>query len=168
MTPKPKTRKAPAKRAAPKAAPKQASGKPKLRTISEVSRLITRWRFLGAEEDYHAAIAGTDEESNALICQHSDEQYAIELELSRSIPQDFNDVRELLQFAIGTFADGYRPDGAGVAMLRNILNSLPGLLGERMTAGRLEGAEKIRGYVAGILDDISRDMAGSRWPKWPI
>ncbi len=168
MTTKPKTRKEPAKRAAPKAATKQASGESK-RKISGIERLITRWRFLEAEEAYQAAIAKTDEESNALIGQHGDEQYEIEMELSRSTPQDFNDVRELLQFVIGTFADGYRPDGAGVAMLRNILESLFSISGNDAQAARLEGAEKMRGQkmrgqVVLILENVSRNMDNFMWP----
>jgi hypothetical protein len=39
-------------------------------------------------------------------------------------------------------------------MLRNTLESLPSLLGD------------IRGNVAVILDDKSRDMAAFSWPKW--
>jgi hypothetical protein len=133
MTTKPKTRKAPAKRAAPKAATKQASGGPK-RTVSEIQRLVTRWRFLEAEEAYQAAIAKTDEESDALICQHGDEQYEIEMELSRLIPQDFNDVRELLEHAVGMREGGFRSDGADQMILRNILESLPSVFGKIMEA----------------------------------
>jgi hypothetical protein len=106
---KPKTRKAPAaKRAASKSATKQAPGEPK-RMVSEIQRLGTRWRFLEAEEAYQAAIAKTDEESDALISQHGDEQYEIEKELSRLIPQDFEDVRELLGFAIALHLQDQTP-----------------------------------------------------------
>jgi hypothetical protein len=87
MTTKPKTRKAPvAKRAAPKAATKQASGEPK-REVSEICRLVARLRVLEAEKAYQAAIAGTDEENETLSCQHDNEQDEIEMELSRSIPR---------------------------------------------------------------------------------
>ena len=134
MTTKPKTRKAPvAKRAAPKAATKQAPDNPK-RIVSEIQRLVTRWRFLEAEEAYQAAIAKTDEESDALICQHGDEQYEIEMELSRLIPQDFNDVRELLEHAVGMREGGFRSDGADQMILRNILESLPSVFGKIMEA----------------------------------
>lgn len=111
MTTKPKSRKAPAaKRAAPKTATKQASGEPK-RTISEIQRLVTRWRFLEAEEDCQAAIAKTNEESDALICQHGDEQDEIEMELSTLIPQDFDEVRELLEHAIKLMVGACLPMG---------------------------------------------------------
>ncbi len=160
---KPKTRKAPAKRAAPKIATKQASGEPK-RMVSKICRLATRWRFLEAEEDYQATIAKTDEESDALICQHGDEQYEIEMELSRLIPQDFGDVRELLGFAIDMREGGFRTDGADQMMLKSILESLPSLLGDANEAARLEGAEKMRGYAADFLDSTSRDMDTFKWP----
>ncbi len=163
MTTKPKTRKAPAKRAAPKAATKQASGEPK-RTVSEIQRLVTRWRFLEAEEDYQAAIAKTDEESDALICQHGDEQYEIEMELSRLIPQDFNDVRELLEFAADMREGGFRTDGADQMMLKNVLESLPSVFGKTMDGARLEGAEKMRGQVVLILENVSRNMDNFMWP----
>jgi hypothetical protein len=90
---KPKTAKAsPAKRVTPKAATKQASGEPK-REVSEICRLVARWRVLEAEKAYQAAFAGTDEENETLICQHENEQDEIEMELSRSIPQDFDEER---------------------------------------------------------------------------
>jgi hypothetical protein len=91
MTMKPKTRKAPAKRAAPKIATKQA--------LAESERdLPARLRVL--EKAYQAAIAGTDEQDE------------IEMELSRSIPQDFDAVRDLLEFAIDMREGGFRSDGA--------------------------------------------------------
>ena len=51
MTTKPKTRKAPvAKRAAPKAATKQASGEPK-RKVSGIRNLVSRWHWLEADQN---------------------------------------------------------------------------------------------------------------------
>jgi hypothetical protein len=111
MTTKPKRKAPPAKRAAPKAATKQASGKTK-GAISEISRLVTRLRVLEAEKAYQAAIAGTDEENETLICQHENEQDEIEMELSRLIPQDFDEVRELLELAVDMREAGFRSDGA--------------------------------------------------------
>jgi hypothetical protein len=45
-----------AKRAAPKVAPQQASSEPK-RKISEIEKLVARWRFLEAEKAYQDVIA---------------------------------------------------------------------------------------------------------------
>jgi hypothetical protein len=83
--------------------------------------LVTHWRFLEAEQAYQAAIAGTDEESEELICEQADEQYGIEMKLSKLIPQDFTEVCELLRFAIDMREGGFRTDEADQRMLRNIL-----------------------------------------------
>jgi hypothetical protein len=155
MTTNPKTRKAPAKRATPKAATKQTSGEPK-RTISEICRLVTRWRFLGAEEDYQAAIAGTDEENETLICQHGDEQYEIEMELSRLIPQDFDEVRELLEFAVEMREAGFRSDGADQMILRNILESLHNVT----EAARNAGMEEMRRTINVVTENAHRLLDG--------
>jgi hypothetical protein len=50
MTTKPKTRKAPAKRAAPKAATKHAPGEPK--RVSGIRRFTSRWHWLEADQRY--------------------------------------------------------------------------------------------------------------------
>ncbi len=160
MTTKPK-RKAPG--AKPKAATKQASGEPK-RTISEICRLVTRWRFLEAEEAYQAVIAGADKESEELICEHDDEQYGIEIKLSKLISQDFTEARELLGFAIDMREGGFRTDGTDQMMLRNILESLFSISGNDAQAARLEGAEKMRGQVVLILENVSRNMDNFKWP----
>jgi hypothetical protein len=161
---KPKSRKAAApKTTARKNGAKAAPSEPK-RKISEIQRLVTRWRFLEAEEDYQAAIAKTDEESDALIYQHRDEQDEIEMGLSRLIPQDFNDVRELLDHAIKLMDGGLLTNGADVMMLKNVLESLPGVLGNTREAARLEGAEKLRGQTVLILENVSRNMDNFKWP----
>ena len=63
------------------------------------------------------------------ICQHGDEQDEIEMQLSRLIPQDFNEVRELLEHAIKLMDGGQLTNGADIMMLENILESLPGVFG---------------------------------------
>jgi len=42
--------------------------------------------------------------------------------------------------------------------LRSILESLPSSSGDKVTAGRLGGAEKIRGHIADFLDHPTRSM----------
>jgi len=159
MTTKPKTRKAPAaKRAAPKAATKQAPDGQM--GISVICGLIARWRFLEAEEVYLAAIAKTDEESNALICQHGDEQYEIEMELSRLIPQDFNDVRELLDFAADMREGGFRTDGADQMMLGNISESLPKIFSGETEAARNDGMEEMRRTLNFVTENAHRLLEG--------
>ena len=53
MTTKPKTRKAPAKRAAPKAATKQAPGEQK-REVTDIRKLVSRWHWLEADQTHRA------------------------------------------------------------------------------------------------------------------
>ncbi|MDQ6870031.1 MAG: hypothetical protein M3178_17375 [Pseudomonadota bacterium] len=156
MTTKPKTRKASAaKRATPKAAAKQASGEPK-REVSEICRLVARLRVLEAEKAYQAAIAGTDEENETLICQHDNEQDEIEMELSRSIPQDFDEVRELLEFAVGMREAGFRSDGADQMILRNILESLHNVT----EAARNAGMEEMRRTINFVTENAHRLLDG--------
>jgi hypothetical protein len=144
MTTKP-TRKAPAaKRAAPKAATKQASG---------ICGLIARWRFLEAEEVYLAEIA-PDKESDAALCKHEREKHAIETELSRSIPQDFHEAWDLLDHAIKLMDGGQLTSGADVMMLNNVLESLDEIFGVTKDAAYREGAEKMRGAISHSLEKL--------------
>jgi hypothetical protein len=137
MTTKPKTRKAPAKRAAPKAATKQALG---------ICGLIARWRFLEAEEVYLAKIA-PDEESDAALCKHEREKGGIETKLSRSIPQDYYEASGLLEHAINVMDGGQLTSGADVMMLRHVLESLPDVFGKSNDVAYREGAEKMRDAI---------------------
>ena len=76
MTAKPKTRKAPSAKAIPKPAPKEANSEPK-REVSEIGRLVSRWHWLEADQDYQS-IAETEKESERLIAIHEDELEKIE------------------------------------------------------------------------------------------
>lgn len=145
MTAKPKTRKAPAaKRAAPKAATKQALG---------ICGLIARWRFLEAEEGYLAEIA-PDKGSDAALCKHEREKGVIETKLSRSIPQDYHEATGLLEHAINVMDGGQLTSGADVMMLRNVLESLPDVFGGTADAAYREGAEKMRGAIGHSLEKL--------------
>ena len=152
---KPKTRKAQAKPVTPKAATKQAPGEQK-RMVSKICRLVTRLRVLEAENAYQAVIAGTDEENETLICQHENEQYEIEMELSRLVPQDFTDVRELLEFAIDMREGGFRSDGADQMILRNILE----LLYDVSNAARNAGMEEMRRTLNFVTENAHRLIDG--------
>ena len=153
MTTKPK-RKAPAKPAAP--AKQEAAPGGTKREISEIDRLIARLRFLEAEKVYQAAIAKTDEESNALIGQHEDEQYELEMELSESIPRDFMEVRELLEFAVDMREGGFRSDGADQMILRNILESLHDVT----EVARNAGMEEMRRTLNFVTENAHRLLDG--------
>ena len=86
------------------------------------------------------------------------------MQLSRLIPQDFNEVRELLEHAIKLMDGGQLTNGADIMMLENILESLPGVFGNTKEAPRLEGAEKMCGQVTLILENVSRNMDNFKRP----
>jgi hypothetical protein len=118
MTTKPKPRKAPApKRAAPKAATKQAVGKPK-REVSEICKLISRWHWLEADERYFLETE-TGEEADRLTVSHRKEQRNIEVRLSELVPQDLWQVMHLLEFATEMVEQGGSDDDLEVEMLKN-------------------------------------------------
>lgn len=158
MTTKPKRKATTSKRVAPKAATKQASGEPK-REVSGICGLIARWRFLEAEEDYLAAIS-PDEESDAAGCTHQREQDEIEIKLSRSIPRDLSDVRELIQFAADMIEEGDRPDHSGQMTLRKGLESLREIFSGEIKAARNDGMEEMRRTINFVSENASRLIKG--------
>jgi hypothetical protein len=152
MTTKPKTRKPPAaKRAAPSAATKQASGEPK-REVSGIRRFVSRWHFLEAEDAYHAAIAKTDEESDALVCQHRDEENEIEEQLATLVPETFQEVSTLLKFAIDLMEDGPLTNGADIMMLRNVYEGLHPMWCNKGDVERKAAAVEMRDGLHALLD----------------
>jgi hypothetical protein len=80
------------------------------------------------------------------------EKDEIETKLSRSVPQNFNDVRELLKFAVDMIKEGDRPDRGGQMMLAKILESLPGVFGNTREAARKEAAVEMRDWLDALLD----------------
>ncbi len=123
MTTKPKTLKAPAAKAvSPKPATKEEAGEPK-REISEIHRLVSRWRWLAADMAYKAATAPTDKESDASFRIHEREQKEIETKLATLVPQSFSDACCLLEFATDMAEEGGRDD-LEIAMLRNAREGL--------------------------------------------
>jgi hypothetical protein len=122
MTTKPKTRKASAaKRAAPKAATKQAPGEPE-RKVSGIRRFVSRWHWLEADQTHRANLAKTEKESERLIAIHNDEQREIESALAQVVPKSFWDACCLLEFAT-LMADqgGCMADGSEIAMFKNVV-----------------------------------------------
>jgi hypothetical protein len=116
----PKTRKAPAHRAAPKVATKQAPGEPK-REVTDVRKLVSRWHWLEADQEHRANLAQTEKESERLIAIHNDEQTTIEGALAQVVPASFLDACYLLEFAIGRVEQGgCMFDHAEIAMLKNV------------------------------------------------
>ena len=108
--------KSPAKRAAPKAATKQAPGDPK-RKVSVICKLISRWRWLEADESLLET--ETEEEADRLAVSHRKEQRTIEVRLSKLVPQDLWQVMHLLEFATEMVEQGGSDDDLEVEMLKN-------------------------------------------------
>jgi hypothetical protein len=109
MTTKPKTCKASAKRCAPKAATKQATREPK-REVSEICRLVARWRWLKADRTYIYAITSPEKEADRLVMSHQKEQKDIEVRLSKLVPKNLWEVMGLLEFATEMVEQGGSDD----------------------------------------------------------
>ena len=88
------------------------------------------------------------------MCKHQREKHEIETKLSRSIPQDYHEARELLEHAINLMDGGQLTSGADVMMLRNVLGSLPDVFGETQDVAYREGAEKMRGAIGHSLEKL--------------
>ncbi len=134
MTTRPK-RKAPAKRAAPKAIQKQASGEPK-REVSEIQKLVARHRLLRADQIYQSAVAETSKECNALCGKHDDEIREIEDKLVGLIPEDFGSICDLLEFATVVVDKGGMCEKGEVAMLKNVREGLSIVRTKEVVAAR--------------------------------
>jgi hypothetical protein len=146
MATKQKPHKAPAaKTVAPKRAAKEATGEPK-REISEIRRLVSRWRWLEADQAYQAATAPTNKDSERLITVHNDEQGEIEERLADLVPDDFYDVCCLLEFATDMVAN-HVPKQWDIARLRNVRTGLSRAWRNDMEAERAKGIAEARRSV---------------------
>jgi hypothetical protein len=113
MTTKPKTRKAPAA----KAAPEKAVVSGTKHEASELRRLVSRWRWLEADQEYQAAVAETIEENERLIAVHENELKKIEHKLADLMPENVSDACMLLKLATEMVDQGHdRGDGTIVSM----------------------------------------------------
>ncbi len=160
MTTKPKTRKEPAKRAAPKAATKQASGEPK-REVSGIRRFISRWHWLEADQKHRSNLAQTKKESERLIAIHNDEQREIEGALAQVVPANFSDACYLLEFAISIVEQGSCMfDHAEIAMLKNVREGLRLAWGGEIKAARNDGMEEMRRTLNFVTENAHRLLDG--------
>jgi hypothetical protein len=117
MATKPKTRKAPAKCAAPKIAMVKADGAPEL-VISGICKLIARWHWLEADRTYIYAITKPEKEAGRLVMSHQKEQRDIEVRLSKLVPENLWQVMHQLEFATEMVEQG-GSDNLEVKMLKN-------------------------------------------------
>jgi hypothetical protein len=113
-------------------------------------------------EEVHLAAISPDEESDAALRKHQREQDEIETKLSRSIPQDFNDVRELLEFAADMIKEGDRPDHGGQIMLGKILESLSEIFYGETEAARNSGMEEMRRTLNFVTENASKMIDARR------
>jgi hypothetical protein len=126
MTTKPKPRKAPAK-------PKKTPGEPKWET-SKIQVLMTRWKWLEADQDYQTAIAPRERDADR---RHDAEQERIIAKLRTLVPQDYYELAALFRFVIDDIkiCMSLRCDGSHFDMLSNIHDALFDVhLAERKTA----------------------------------
>jgi hypothetical protein len=157
MTTKPKTRKAPVAKAASK---KAVSGTK--HEVSEISRLVSRWRWLKGDQIYQAAVAETIEENETLIAIHENELNKIEAKLADLVPGDSYDACTLLKFATERVDLDYdRMDGIVVSMLTNVQEGLRTARGDEQMATHEElKAERAKGFaeahrsIRSVLDAV--------------
>jgi hypothetical protein len=157
MTTKPKTRKAPAKRAAPKAATKQAPGEPK-REVSGIRRFVSRWNWLEADQTHRANLAQTEKESERLILIHNDEQREIESALAQMVPKRFLDACCLLEFAtVLAERGGSMAEGSEIAaMLNNVAEGMRVAWRGELEAARNAGMDEMRRTLNFVTENASK------------
>jgi hypothetical protein len=146
MTTKSKPRKAPAAKVTPE---KAVSGTK--HEVSEICRLVSRWKWLMADQQYQAAVAETIGENERLIAVHEGELKKIEHKLVDLVPENIWDACMFLKFATEMVDRGLnRGDGAIVSMLTNIHEGLRTALCDQMGATREElKAERAKGFAEG-------------------
>ena len=143
MTIKRKTRKAPAKRAAPARTRKQTPGEQK-REVTDIRKLVSRWHWLEADQAHRANLAKTEDESEKLIAIHNDEQEAIESQLTTLVPSNYFDACYLLEFVTVLAGGVCMADGADVAILKNVREGLRLAWGGEIKSARNAGMEEMR------------------------
>jgi hypothetical protein len=154
---KSKSAKAPAaKRAAPKAATKQAPGEPR-REVSGIRRFVSRWNWLEADQTHRANLAQTEKESERLIAIHNDEQREIESALAQMVPKRFLDACCLLEFAT-VLADqgGSMADHAEIDMIKNVVAGLRVAWRGELEAARNAGMDEMRRTLNFVTENASK------------
>jgi hypothetical protein len=115
MTSSPKTRKPAAKANSAKAEPK---GTPQNR--SEIDLLLTRRKWLAADQEYQASQV-TEEKYDEVSLMHISELNQIAAKLGTPQPASLQDIHGLLEFIAPTFEAGLRTDGADRQAMHNVL-----------------------------------------------
>jgi hypothetical protein len=90
---------------------------------TEIELLIARYKWLETDQEYQAAIAKTDEESDRNIYLHEPELDKIVTKLAALAPTSHRDIFLLLEFVAPSLKDGARCDGLEVDIMRNVLDA---------------------------------------------
>jgi hypothetical protein len=151
MTTKPKTRKAPAKSAAPARARNQTPGEQK-REVTDIRKLVSRWHWLEADQEHRANLAKTEDESEKLIAIHNDEQEAIESQLTTLVPANYFDACYLLEFATVLAGGACMAEGAVVTILKNVRAGLRNAWNNDMQAERKKATLEFRDGLGALLE----------------
>jgi hypothetical protein len=158
MTTKPKTRKAPAVKARAPKLVKQEVSEPS-RDVNKIEVLVSRYRWLEADQDYQTAIAPRGRDADL---RHDVEQERIIAELRTLVPQDYYELAALFRFAVDEIriAMGLRCDGADFDMLSNIHDALHGVLRDERKTALQEGMKNMREFLnkrTGAAFDVASD-----------
>jgi hypothetical protein len=165
MTTKSKTHKPAAKTVSPKAAPKEETSEPK-REVNEITRLVSRWRWLEADQTYQSTNAETEKEAGRLIAVHYDEEKEIERELTTLIPETFEELCCLLTFATDMVEEGgCMVEHAEIDMLRNVRTGLSEAWRNDMEAERKKAVEKAQNEMR---HDVRWVIETKEWKKAQI
>src|ERR1700741_4891651 len=89
------------------------------REASEISRLISRFKWLWADQEYRVENATTEEEAHRLCLVHDPELSQIAKKLAAVEPENFSDICNLLDFALESIATELYID-SGEKALKNV------------------------------------------------
>ncbi|MGO8846460.1 MAG: hypothetical protein ACLQFI_14210 [Methylocella sp.] len=142
MTTKPKTRRAPAAKAATPKPSLEADAAEPTQPVRTIERLVAKWRWLEADATYKSTRARTDKEDDAALCIHDQERREIEGMLSTLVPRTFLETCNLLGFASQLIAEGGRHDRIEIAMLSHIKEALPKVWCNEVEAERVRAREE--------------------------
>jgi hypothetical protein len=164
MTTKSKSRKtAPKTITQDKVLSETPEGKP--REVSEISRLVSRFKWLVADQEYQVENATTDEESQRLSLVHDPELNQIAKKLATAEPESFNDICGLLDFALTSIATEAFPTAVQL-VLKNVRENIGLVWNSEMRRGREEAEKKkyeeLRWSVNAMLEIADRELGRTR------
>jgi hypothetical protein len=151
-------RKAPAVKARAPKLVKQEVSEPS-RDVNKIEVLVSRWKWLEADQDYQTAIAPRGRDADL---RYDVEQERIIAELRTLVPQDYYELAALFRFTIDGIRIGVtlRCDGADFDILSNIYDALPGVFRDERKTALQEGMKNMREFLnkrTGAVFDVASD-----------